>query len=226
MRHERTRLKRLATAWDRLLLPVRHAAAVRAVHSARSRHARARWVTIGHEMRGAEPDCVIIAGDSHAECLGRPAFGHPAVNAGIAGITAAQFAMGLEKAAHTPQSLACILLIGSNDTVIELAPLSAARMNAFQDAVRRILRSFRGRSGCVIVCAIPPVRKPMIGIRDRKAMIVYSQMLRSICDHEVGIYFDPFEAMRSRTDPTLMPCGGDGRGGMSSRRLWIAGART
>lgn len=198
--------------WSRRLLAGAGRAWTRRLHFARMerrfsrivrRHRRARWATIASELAGARPGYVLLAGDSHAELLGRPDFGVAIVNGGVGGIRTAEYADDLARLRGTPRAGVAVLILGTNDTVSAREPASPRRRRAFDAAAARVVARLRAHADAVLVCAIPPVRPTVPGYLDPQATLLYSDRLAHVAALHGCTYIDPFAGLRDG-DPARM----------------------
>jgi hypothetical protein len=170
-----------------------------------------RRPAIDAALRGAGPDSVLLAGNSHAEFVGTPEFGgRPCINLAVGGSTAPDCAGHLAALRVPVRCAASVLIIGTNDIQRWRRPERARSVDRFEAEVRRILRILEGWSAQVLVAAVPPIGAWAVG-RDPAAVATFSDRLAVLCAERGHRFFDPFAALRDGTGglagPGLYPDG-------------------
>lgn len=142
---------------------------------------------------------VFVAGDSHAELFGPDYIpcGRKTVNGGISGAAVETYSELMRSVAFPTRPAVVVLTIGTNDLLLKKAPGNAENRDAFERAVKTLVRRFQSVSARVIVNAIPPVGTELRGHFDVLAIQTYSQRLRELCGSLSCEYADPFTAFRS-----------------------------
>ncbi|MDP4005411.1 GDSL-type esterase/lipase family protein [Methylobacterium sp. NEAU K] len=147
-------------------------------------------------LAAAAGDCVLLAGNSHAEFLGTPDFGgRPCINLAVGGSTAADCAAHLAGLRAPVRVAASILIIGTNDIMRWRHPERARTQRRFEAEVRCILRILEACSPQVFVAALPPIGAWATG-RDPASVAPFSARLEALCAEGGHSFFDPFAALR------------------------------
>lgn len=169
-------------------------------------HATARLPVILADLGLAQPDAVLLMGNSHAEMAGetRPRTCMPAINAGIGGAKARDYAAALPHLWMSMRPRLAVLLIGTNDILRGDRPLSAMARARFAADSASIVAWMQAHAESVIVVAVPPIGASAVGKRDPAAVAAYSEILRGLCRAPGCRFADPFASLR------------DGEGGIAS----------
>lgn len=183
-------MSRWAEAWRGRRLRRSGSAEARAYRSRRVSTIRAALATCG-------ADFAFLAGDSHAEFLGRPDLGgRTTVNGGIGGATAPVYAAELDRLAFPGQATLAVLVIGSNDIAAVHAPLSARSVARFARGATAVLATLERRARIVWVAAIPPIRPTPAYPQIAEAVPVYTTVLATIAAARGCPFIDPFASLR------------------------------
>lgn len=157
----------------------------------------ARVSTIRAALAGREADFVFLAGDSHAELMGAPAFaGGIAVNGGIGGATAPVYAAELARLAFPGPAALAVLFIGSNDIAAIHRPLTARGRGRFERGATAILDGLEARARHIWIAALPPIRPTPAYPQVVEAVPVYNAVLAAIAASRGHPFRDPFAALR------------------------------
>lgn len=171
------------------------------------RHRAVRSPEIQAALRAVTPDSVLLAGNSHAEYIGRPDLGgRPSLNIAVGGSTAADCARQLADLHRTVlhradrrvpvRCAASVLIIGTNDIMGWRHPERPQSAERFAAEVQRILGFLEAWSAQVFVAAIPPIRAWATG-RNPAAVAVFSDRLAALCVERGHSFIDPFAALRA-----------------------------
>lgn len=163
-----------------------------------ARNVASRLATAQAELDEAEAGYVFLAGDSHAELLGHPAWaGRTVVNGGIGGRSARHYAEDLPRLAFRRRASVAVLSVGTNDIMCRSKPLTQRAAALFDASVGTILEQLRAHADRVVVLAVPPIALSGTFPRDPRAVELYSwQILRTATQRDCA-YFDPFAPIRT-----------------------------
>ncbi|UMY19157.1 SGNH/GDSL hydrolase family protein [Methylobacterium organophilum] len=174
-----------------------HARARRELHLVVERHIAQRLRAINAELATMTPGTLLLAGNSHAECLGPFLTGLPVVNVGIGGTFAPGYAEQLPHLTCQVRAGVAVLFLGSNDILRREKPLSPRSERRFDAAVIQTLTWLRDRAEVVLVAAVPPLGETAALHRDPAAVLAYTARLGQLAEANGGHVFDPFTALRA-----------------------------
>jgi len=114
---------------------------------------------VAHRSAQMEDGYVLLAGDSHAE-LARPgptSCGRPFLNAGLSGARAGGYADFLAGLSLASRPAVAVVTLGTNHLLRKHNPSGPEAADRYEAELARVVEHLKGRTGRVIVAAIPPV---------------------------------------------------------------------
>lgn len=155
-----------------------------------------RVAAINAQLAEAEPDYVLLAGDSHAEMDPVTRFcGRPVINAGVSGMRASEYAAVADRFRPVTPPALSVLTIGTNDLRVSSNPLDPATLARFDAAASTLVGRLRAMGGATVVTAVPPLDREVAKL-DAAAVPTYAARLKALCDRLGCVFADPFRALR------------------------------
>lgn len=167
----------------------------------------ARLAVINAQIGEADPDYVLIVGDSNAEMINAThgLCGRNVVNAGISGAKMKDMNGHWAKFAFARKPGRVVILVGTNDLHRKRKPTQPKYLDAFESSAEKLIASAAAVSPKVFVAAVPPAEPWMTKYYEPAAVVALSERLKRACGRNACTYIDPFAGTREGTDGFAKP---------------------